>query len=493
MKAQPASNDSAGTGTDWRKLIFNQDILAESTAEGGRLVLWLPGSRSEKFQHWERVSIVPYAEFTLEPGIFATAATGIEVRRPLRGFLGKLLARFRPWAEEERAWLLPNRESAEQVGESQTDLILVWVEDAVTPLDETWIRSRWPDSNRCQRLGEKLFLVSGVEPPAAGNLAAAAQSPACPRQLAEQLLATARQSGNPWRKITALTDLGIIYLHEGNPRRALPFLEEALSMVRQLGDRTREAEVLGNLGLANLALGQAEHALELFEQELVYARRAGDRFAEKLALEHLGLAWARLRDPVRALQFFEPALALARQLGHRKHQADLLWYIGIQHAELGQRDQAMVQAQAAIELLEKMHSPQAAWFADHLHRYRSGETQGGLGGKTEPGRAASPEVFWGGSVVVNSWDRQPGLNALARRPLKGPSLLRMAISASKSMVKFLGSGLQSAPAAILQRRLRTCAACPHHTGLRCRLCGCFTHVKARMAHEECPIGKWGPG
>ncbi len=26
--------------------------------------------------------------------------------------------------------------------------------------------------------------------------------------------------------------------------------------------------------------------------------------------------------------------------------------------------------------------------------------------------------------------------------------------------------------------------------LRCRLCGCFTNVKARLDHEECPIGKW---
>jgi hypothetical protein len=28
------------------------------------------------------------------------------------------------------------------------------------------------------------------------------------------------------------------------------------------------------------------------------------------------------------------------------------------------------------------------------------------------------------------------------------------------------------------------------TGLRCRICGCFTAAKARLDHERCPAGKW---
>ena len=26
--------------------------------------------------------------------------------------------------------------------------------------------------------------------------------------------------------------------------------------------------------------------------------------------------------------------------------------------------------------------------------------------------------------------------------------------------------------------------------VRCRACGCFTAVKARLPHEHCPAGKW---
>ncbi len=77
-------------------------------------------------------------------------------------------------------------------------------------------------------------------------------------------------------------------------------------------------------------------------------------------------------------------------------------------------------------------------------------------------------------------------------PNTGPGLLRMAVSATKAMMRFIGSGLRATPADIQQQRMATCQACEHHTGLRCRICGCFTNVKTRMAHEQCPIGKW-PG
>ena len=66
----------------------------------------------------------------------------------------------------------------------------------------------------------------------------------------------------------------------------------------------------------------------------------------------------------------------------------------------------------------------------------------------------------------------------------------MAMSATKAMAGFAGSGFKTAPAETQRQRLQTCAACEHHTGVRCKICGCFTHVKSRMLHEDCPIGKW---
>jgi hypothetical protein len=66
----------------------------------------------------------------------------------------------------------------------------------------------------------------------------------------------------------------------------------------------------------------------------------------------------------------------------------------------------------------------------------------------------------------------------------------MALSAAKALTRFVGSGLKVVPAAVQEQRLVTCAGCPHHTGLRCRVCGCFTALKTRLPSEACPLGQW---
>ncbi|HMF13018.1 MAG TPA: hypothetical protein VKE94_11955 [Gemmataceae bacterium] len=157
----------------------------------------------------------------------------------------------------------------------------------------------------------------------------------------------------------------------------------------------------------------------------------------------------------------------------------------IQHAELGQREDALAHAQSAIDLMREVQDQRAAWFAEHLRKYRSG----GAGNSLASAEASSSEVapaLWNGSIPTGSWSAPSAEPASA----SGPGWLRMALSAAKSTARFIGSGFKTVPPQTLQRRLRTCAACPHHTGLRCKLCGCFTHAKARLAHEECPIGKW---
>ena len=65
-----------------------------------------------------------------------------------------------------------------------------------------------------------------------------------------------------------------------------------------------------------------------------------------------------------------------------------------------------------------------------------------------------------------------------------------AITLTRSLTKFFEAGFRTVSAANHKRRLETCAGCEHHTGVRCKLCGCFTTMKAWMPHENCPINKW---
>jgi tetratricopeptide (TPR) repeat protein len=270
-----------------------------------------------------------------------------------------------------------------------------------------------------------------------------------------------------------LTDVGLVCIREGDYQRALHYLEEALTMARALHDKALEIDVLNQLGLAARGAGELQRAIKLLEPALCAARAAHDRFAEKTALFHLGLTFTTMNMAERALTYFQDALTVARALGDRRHIVELLWYMSIRYAELGRSEQAEAHAREAISLLREKGDPQADWFEHHLHKYANGNSTALLD--------SAPRTDFDGAFLATSFNNAE---------VQHPGFLRMAFTAAGSMATFLGSGFKGATEATYRQRLDTCATCAHHTGLRCRLCGCFTNLKAWMPHEECPVGKW---
>jgi tetratricopeptide (TPR) repeat protein len=461
---------------DWRNLKLGEGILAEPVREDNRIVLWRPGEQDRDFQYWERIGTLPRAEIKAEQGICTVTVTLVRARqRKGGGILGKL-ARKLAGSGGEESWILPNGQPAEKCGDRKSDLLLAWPEDGATPLDEPAARTRWPGLSRFERLGDALFLVAG----AVGGAGAAAQ-PArprggvagvadteelgCPIALAEQILEATRKTGDRTKEIAALTDLGIVVMNEGDLNRAAGLLDKAVALARELGNVAREVDAVSNLAYAWLAMGQAHGARQALEYALSQARKINDPYAEKLIVERLGMAHANLRDPGGALALADQALAMTRELRDQQQETRLLWNQAIALADLNRRDEAIARAQESIDLLRKLGKPEASWYGAQLQRYRMD--------------------FSGLTAAVPGVPIQGGFD-----PNSGPGLLRMALSATKAMMKFIASGLKSTPAPIQQARMATCEACEHHTGLRCRVCGCFTRVKTRMAHEQCPIGKW---
>jgi hypothetical protein len=73
---------------------------------------------------------------------------------------------------------------------------------------------------------------------------------------------------------------------------------------------------------------------------------------------------------------------------------------------------------------------------------------------------------------------------------QGGGALRMASSVGGAIARYLSSGFKTLSAKEYLRRLNTCEDCEHYTGVRCRVCGCFAQIKARLPHEQCPLEKW---
>jgi tetratricopeptide (TPR) repeat protein len=470
MEAASTKAVKRGSLPGWNDLALQPGIKPEPATNG--LALWLQGPRGDGFRQWERIKAVQATEFTVEPGVLAITAIVVQARQG-KGLSNKIKRLFGRGAAD--SWTIPGEGLAEQWGERQNDCLLVWSENGNTQLNEAWLQSRWPGLKRAQQLGAKLFLVVGVHPPGVDD--GVAKTVGCPRQFAEQLLASVRSAGDPRQEIAALTDLGLMDLSEGRTAQSVTRLEEALALAEKLGDRPLEGDVLVNLGRATLYTGNMNRTLDILNRGIDYARESGDRFAEKSALEFVGIALAKSGNPNAALTAWETALGLAEALGHEKQSADLHWHMAVLHGELDRRDQALEHAQAAIAIMEKMGSPHATIYSDHLSRYL--DDDGSILGQFPDLGVEDP--YGTGSFVIN---------ASAAPTRKGPGLLRMAVSAATAAAKFVGSGLKTVPPSTLHRRLRTCDACLHHTGLRCRLCGCFTHAKARLPHERCPAGKW---
>jgi len=467
----------------WKKLDLFKGILREPSLDENRLIVWIPEAIGGKAQSWERVSNVAGAEISENRGVYSTAAVSIRACPKKTGLIGGLIRRFRQQSESQ-TWILPNGQEAEQIGTRWTDLLLAWSDETTALLDEAQIKSLWPQCQEIKKIAANLFLVRGaelqsridqLEPPAITQETAV--------QLAEEMLATARRAQDRRREIVAMTDLGIVFTRIGETDRAVSLLEEALALVRPIGDRLLESDVLENLGLALLQAGEPQRSLDLLKPVLEYARTAGDRFAEKMAFFHLGLAYSAMRDFNRSREHLDHALAVARQFNDPQGEAELLWRLAVINAETGHNDQAVSRAEEAMTLYKEGGNPQVAWLKTNLEKYRAGLISVPVGSQSE---LSSPPIF-GGQIITGGWS---GVQPSQGQRASGPGLLRMAFSAMTSIAHFTRAGFKPAPSETYRHRLQTCGQCEHHTGLRCKLCGCFTKVKAWMPHETCPIGKW---
>jgi tetratricopeptide (TPR) repeat protein len=465
---------------DWRQLALHPGILREGGTDG-RLVLWVPGEREDSAQCWQRVSSLPRGDVRPCGGLLTTPATAIRARQRHRGLLGALWDRFRRETVGQ-TWQLPDGGTAQQCGQRQTDLLLVWTADPTASLSEPMVRELWSQCARVLSLGPRLCLIERASAPAVGEAAESPKQELSAQERAERALADARREGRRSEEALALVDLGLLALDRREFPTAIGHLEQALPLAQAQGEPALLGEVLSNLGWVLLSADRAEAAQRHLEQALGLIRAVGDRFAEKLVLDRLAGVHARRGNLPAALRSLDETLGLARALGDRLHEVDVLWKTATAWADLGQREKALQFGEATVGLQRSLGRPQAEVYRQHLEKYRGGDAGSQWPETTgQAGAAYSPS---------------PGLTGLASdgagpdRVPSGPGYLRMAATAAKALYKFVGSGLKTVSPQTLQERLTCCGVCDQCTGMRCRVCGCFTHLKARLPLDDCPLGRW---
>ncbi|HWS88156.1 MAG TPA: tetratricopeptide repeat protein [Pyrinomonadaceae bacterium] len=192
----------------------------------------------------------------------------------------------------------------------------------------------------------------------------------------EQALVVLREVGDRSGESRVLGNLGISYKNLGETHRAIELYEQRLAIARELGDRRGEAVALSSLGNAYLRLDEVRRSIEFHEQALAISREIGDRRGEGQDLGNLGSAYAALGETHRALEFYEKRLAIARELGDRRGEGDVLFNIGVELDKLGDRAKALAQAEAALEILERIESPGVETVRARLAEWRAEATGG---------------------------------------------------------------------------------------------------------------------
>ncbi|HPQ70876.1 MAG TPA: tetratricopeptide repeat protein [bacterium] len=147
-----------------------------------------------------------------------------------------------------------------------------------------------------------------------------------------------------------LGNLGLVYRHLGDLKKAAQYHEQALAIDREIGDRQGEAADLGNLGLVYQNLGELEKAAQYHEQALAIHRELGVRQGEAQNLGNLGIVYANLGEFKKAAEHHEQALAIDREIGDRQGEAADLGNLGVVYQDLGELDKATQYHKQALEI-----------------------------------------------------------------------------------------------------------------------------------------------
>jgi len=205
--------------------------------------------------------------------------------------------------------------------------------------------------NGIVKAGLHFFL--GTAQHAAGNYAAANVN------LTIALEAQGR-IGNPHGEAEALRELGYIQQATGDFTAAMASLTRALEIYRGLGTPRGEAEVLHYLGKARYGMRQYAEAADSYALSLGIYQRIGYLLGEAEVLNATGELLLAVGAAQEAQAHCEQARVIAVSIGSLPQEAQALESMGLCFASKQQFGEAVTRLRRALEIYEKVSSPNAS-------------------------------------------------------------------------------------------------------------------------------------
>lgn len=157
--------------------------------------------------------------------------------------------------------------------------------------------------------------------------------------------------------LTAIGNLGVVLLEQGDYTAAKAAFERAAVVYEQLGNQSSQAEQLNNLGAVALQQGDQASAKATFMQALTLYEHVGDLSNQASILNNLGVLLGQQGNYSAAKASFERALSIHEQLGNLPNQAEILCNLGIVLNHQGDHATAQIFQQRALTLFEQLGNP----------------------------------------------------------------------------------------------------------------------------------------
>lgn len=177
--------------------------------------------------------------------------------------------------------------------------------------------------------------------------------------LYEQSLAITEQIGDVETKATTLHNLGSLKADRGEIEEAIALYEQSLAINEQIGNVQGKAATLHQLGLLQADRGEITEAIALYKQSLALKEQIGDIGGQAVTLQQLGILKANSGEINEAIALYKQSFAITEQIGDVQGQAMTLWCLGHIAEQQGDYNQALDYLQPALEILQRIQSPDA--------------------------------------------------------------------------------------------------------------------------------------
>lgn len=153
-------------------------------------------------------------------------------------------------------------------------------------------------------------------------------------------LTLARKANDKYQESIIFNNLASVYVNIGDYPKALQYQMDSLKIKEELNDIEDQSNGYENLGLIYLEMGDTATALNFYFKGLALAESRSDKHATGFLLEHIANVYDKEGNISNALKYFKDSLSIRTEISDHDGRARALLGIGLIHEKISDLENA---------------------------------------------------------------------------------------------------------------------------------------------------------